>query len=160
MQQMHCCDERNMVTFAMIASLNVAWKLTRQKRPFTAVDTVKLCMLAVSDKVVYDKKVKESITSSNKKCLSWTYHLFAEWNYLQRMSQKSFWKTFKKQRLYLSLWKNQLIVFVIFLECTFGTDFWGLVRWRNTLRGTNEKYNECLRSALFTNEPSYVEIAV
>ena len=52
---------------AMIASLRVAWTLTRQKRPFTDADTVKDCMLAVIDEVVIDQKVKESVTSAIKK---------------------------------------------------------------------------------------------
>ena len=52
---------------AMIASLRVAWTLTRQKRPFTEVETVKECMLAVTDEVVVDEKVKESVTSSIQK---------------------------------------------------------------------------------------------
>ncbi len=51
----------------MIASLRVAWTLTRQKRPFTEAETVKDCMLAVIDEVVVDEKVKESVTSSIKK---------------------------------------------------------------------------------------------
>ena len=52
---------------AMIASLRVAWTLTRQKRPFTDAETIKDCMLAVIDEVVVDEKVKESVTSSVKK---------------------------------------------------------------------------------------------
>uniref|UniRef100_A0A671WXQ4 DUF4371 domain-containing protein n=1 Tax=Sparus aurata TaxID=8175 RepID=A0A671WXQ4_SPAAU len=52
---------------AMIASLRVAWTLTRQKRPFTEAETVKDCMLAVIDEVVVDEKVRESVTSSIKK---------------------------------------------------------------------------------------------
>ena len=46
---------------AMIASLRVAWTLTRQK-PFTEAETVKDCMLAVIDEVVVDEKLKESVT--------------------------------------------------------------------------------------------------
>ncbi len=52
---------------AMIASLHVAWTLTRQKRPFTEAETVKDCMLAVIDEMVVDEKVKESVPSSIKK---------------------------------------------------------------------------------------------
>lgn len=59
-----------------IASLHVDWTLTRQRRPFIKAETVKDCMLAVIDEVVVDEKVKESV--------------FAQWNYLQRMSQGSF----------------------------------------------------------------------
>ena len=50
----------------MIASLRVAWTLTRQKRPFTKSETVKDCMLAVIDEMI-DEKVKESVISSIKK---------------------------------------------------------------------------------------------
>ena len=52
---------------AMIASLRVAWTLTRQKRPFTESETVKDCMLAVIDEMIVDEKVKESVISSIKK---------------------------------------------------------------------------------------------
>ena len=51
---------------AMIASLRVAWTLTRQNRPFTKSETVKDCMLAVIDEMI-DEKVKESVISSIKK---------------------------------------------------------------------------------------------
>lgn len=52
---------------SMIASLRVAWTLTRHKRPFSESETIKDCMLAVIDEIVVDQKVKESVTSSIKK---------------------------------------------------------------------------------------------
>ena len=51
----------------MIASLRVAWTLTRQKRHFTELETVKDCMLAVIDEMIVDEKVKESVNSAIQK---------------------------------------------------------------------------------------------
>lgn len=52
---------------AFIASLRVAWILTRKKRPFTESETIKDCMLAVVDEMIVDQKMKDHVSSSIKK---------------------------------------------------------------------------------------------
>ncbi|KAA0724133.1 hypothetical protein E1301_Tti022208 [Triplophysa tibetana] len=49
---------------AFIASLRVAWILTRKKRPFTESETIKDCMLAVVDEMIVDQKMKDHLTEN------------------------------------------------------------------------------------------------